>query len=806
MKNFRVAWFLLALLLISSPGGRITAGERIEMPQGVFYYQPAASVFGSEAIWTNPAALARFRIGGFQYLADYYDNKYAKNWGSVVTREGLGLSYRHIHNPDDEAYVDYILALAFPAGKKLFLGGSYQYFKQGEGIFDNRHFWNAGMLFRPGGYFSFGTVFSNLNRGKIGEDRTEIEQRYSFSYHPSSFDMTLSVDMFLATGTKVKNADYVYHAEFSPVKGLYVNGLLDSDRNFQIGIRANLRQYFVGSHYRADRRGNHRGTTVYVGATSHRQPSIMKDKVRRLSVSVSGSPSENPPDPIFGKSRTSLITTLLNIYRAAEDPSIGEMVIKLNRFALGFGQAQELREALSEFKSRGKRITCHISHPNNLAYYVGSVCDKILVPPVSQLNLVGLRAELTFFAGTLDKLGVDVDLMRIGDYKTAAERYTREEATEENREQVNRLLDDLFDQFVGDIAQGRGIPRDSMVSIIDRGPFTSEEAMQLGLVDGLSYVDEMKKSFLPSMPEISLHRYLSDTLINDNWRDDPVLAVVVAEGEVAFDQDGAGPFSESSDVTPGLMKKAFQRARSDRNIKGIVFRIDSPGGLALAGDEIYHTAAKTVEKKPMVVSMSNMAASGGYYIAMPAGDILANPATITGSIGIYGGKVDLSRLYDKIGLGKELYTRGKHAGMLTTMRPFTEDEREKYFSHLQAMYGHFVSLVAGNRNLTTDSVDNLARGRMWTGREALQNGLVDELGGVKRALDLTAEKLALESYKIEFLPRKRPLFLLPGKSLIDNVVGWLGFGSKASEVTASLVEPTVTEGILARMPFDINID
>ncbi len=806
MKGFKIVSVFLALLLPIVPGDRAAAGQRIEMPQGVFYYQPAASVFGSEAVWINPAGLAHFRIAGFQYLADYYDGKYVKSWGSVVSREGIGLSYRHIYNPDGEAYVDYIVALAVPTGKKLFLGGSYQYFKQGDPIFDNRHFWNLGLMFRSPGFFSFGAVYSNLNKGKINGDRTEVEQRYSLSYRPAEIDLTVSVDMFLATGTKVKNSDFVYHAEYSPLRGLYLNGLIDSDKNFEIGLRANLRQYFVGSRRRSDKNGNHRGTTVFVGGTSHRQPSLIKDKVRRLSVSLSGNPGENPPIPIIGKSRTSFVTTLLNIYRAADDPSVGEIVIKLNRLAMGFGRAQELREALAYFRARGKKITCHISHPNNLAYYVGSVCDRMLIPPVSQLNLVGLKAELTFFAGTLDKIGVNLDLLRIGDYKTAPERYTREAATEENRQQVNRLLDDLYDQFLSDISESRNIPRDSLAAIVDGGPYTSAEAIELGLVDGLSYADELDKNILSSMPEISLRRYLADTLINDSWREAPTLAVVVAEGEVTFNDDNFGPFSESADLTPALMTKAFKKAESDKNIKGIIFRIDSPGGWALAGEEIYHTAAKAAGKKPLVVSMANVAASGGYYIAMPASQILANAATITGSIGIYGGKADLSGLYEKVGVGKELYTRGKHAGMLTTMRPFTPEEREKYFSQLEAMYEHFVSLVADNRNLPADSVDTLGQGRVWTGREARNNGLVDRLGGIKQALDATAAKLELDDYKVEFLPRKRPWILLPGKSLLDTVTDFLGIGGQEATTGTAAPMMLATEGILTRMPFNIEID
>ncbi|UCE25134.1 MAG: signal peptide peptidase SppA [Candidatus Zixiibacteriota bacterium] len=806
IKQSRLIPFLIVLLFCGGSFTAAEAGERIVLPQGVFYYQPAASVFGSEATWINPAGLARYRIAGFQFMADYFDGKYAKNWGTVINREGLAISYRNIYNPNDENYVDYILAVGLPAGKRLSLGASHQYFKQGEGIFDNRHFWNVGLVLRPEGAFSFGAVFSNLNRGKVNDERTETEMRYSLSYRPQEYDLTVSVDMFLSTGTRLSNADYVYHAEFSPIKGLYVNGLIDSDKNLQIGVRANLRQYFVGARHRSDKDGNHRGTTAFVGATSKRQPSLVKDKVRRLSLGLSGRPSENPPDPVFGKHPTSFVRTLLEIYRAADDRSIGEMVVTLNRLGLGFARAQELREALQYFRSKGKTVICHISYPNNLAYYVGSACDSILIPPVSQLNLVGLRAELTFYAGTMEKLGIKADLMRIGKYKTAAEQYTRETATEENRRQVNRLLDDLFEQFVDGIARGRGVSIDSAAAIVDGGPYTSKEALELGLVDGLSYKDELKDNYLRGMPEITMRRYFADTVVQDCWREKPTLAIVVAEGDVAFDGGGIGPFAEPSDVTPGRMSRAFDRAGTEKSVNAVIFRINSPGGLALAGEEIYHAAMKASRKKPVVVSMANVAASGGYYIAMPASHIWADPATITGSIGIYGGKADLSGLYEKINLGKELYTRGRFAGMLTTMRPFTDEEREKYYSQMEAMYGHFVSLVSDNRQLTVDSVQSLAQGKVWTGREALDNGLVDRLGGLKEALDFTAKELGLDDYRVEILPRKRPLFILPGNRMLKSLAGFLGLGTGVQVDETSVSDHVVTDGILARLPFDIEIE
>jgi protease-4 len=691
-------------------------------------------------------------------------------------------------------------------GGALNAGVSYRHFGSGPGVYDNRHFWTLGLMGQRHGHFALAAVFSNLNRGRVNSERTAIEQRYSVAYRPVGRKLTLAADMFLSTENSLSEADFTYHVEYTPTPGLFLDAYVDSDRNFQVGFRANLLKYFVGAKSSFDRNGHNGRTTAYAGATNQRQPSLIPERPRRLTMAVSGRPAENPPQPVFGVRETPFVTLLATLYRAAEDPGIRELVIDLNDLSIGFGQAQELRRALADFKAAGKRIVCHISSPSNISYYVASAADSILIVPVSQLRLVGLRAELTFWAGTFDKLGVKLELLRVGKHKTSPETYTHKAASEENRRQVNRLLDDLYDQFVSDIAEGRRLLRDSVAKIIDNGPFTSAEALQFGLVDGLSYRDQVSRQFLSPMPEVSFTRYIEDTLLNDGWRAEPALAIVVVDGGIVPDGRRDHPLERSRGVKPSLLARALSRAAADRGVDGIVLRVDSPGGYALAGDEIWHHVVLAAGKKPVVVSMANVAASGGYYITTPASRIFANPATITGSIGIYGGKADLSGFYDKIELGKELFTRGRFAGMLSYTRPFSEMEREKYYSHLRAFYDHFVDLVAASRLLSVDSVDQLGRGRVWTGREAVASGLVDELGGVKRALDYMAAENGLEKYRVKLYPKRRPWFLLPGRSLLRSIASlFLGTGEVSDDLPIPLSLPE--EGALfTRMPFDLAIE
>jgi len=793
-------FLILPVILAAS-----AVGERVPIPEGVFYYQPSASVFGLEAVWVNPAGLGHFYPGGFQLMADYKDDKFAENWGSAVCRERLSIAFRKLDNTETD-FNEYVFAAGFPMGVKNTVGFSYRHFADGPGIYNNRHFWNIGLISRNFDKLSFSALWSNLNRGKIEGERTSMEQRYGLSYRPYGPKVTVSVDMFLSTENNIKEADYIYHAEYNPYPGLYVNAYVDSDKNFQIGFRTNLLKYFAGSKGGFNKHADHRGTTAFVGATAMKQASIIKEPARRLALGISGSTPENPPRPYWGHKATAFTTLVLGLYRAAADPLISEMVLDLKGLSLGLGQAQELREALKYFRNRGKKITCYLISPNNISYFIASAADRILIPPVCQLNLVGLRAELTFYAGTLEKLGARIDLMRIGDYKTAPERYTQTAATEENREQLNRILDEIYTKFVTGIAEGRNITPDSVRRIIDNGPFTSKEAIEYRLVDGLSYRDELSEKFLSRMPEVSFCRYHKDTLINDDWRTPPVLAVVVAEGDITYSENSLTEYQGGSKATPRLLSRAFKRAMNTPEVKGIVLRINSPGGLALASEDIYRSAQKAADCKPLLISMANVAASGGYYIAMPAERIYANPATITGSIGIYGGKLDLSGLYEKIDVGKELYTRGRYAGMLSNIRPFTDDEREKYFSHMQAFYDHYLELVSANRGLPVDSIDRLARGRVWTGEEARQNGLVDELGGLKTSLDYLAEQEHIKDYEVVIYPEKRPLFILPGGFLFRAIGNIFSTDDKPSGQLAEMLGVSESGEIYARMPYDITIE
>lgn len=805
MQKCRLTLSLLIALAIVVPQAFT---QEVPFPEDVFYYAPAATSFGPEAVWVNPAVLGPYKPSTFALMTDYADDDIFKSWGAVITRDGLGAAYRRINNDSGEDFKEYLFAGGFSLGSSLSLGGSYRYFSSGPSPYDNRHYWNIGVTSRGNSPFALGAVWSNLNKTALGGDDTEVIQRYSLGYRPHGNVVTLAVDALSSKITAEDDWTFIYHAQVIPTRGLYVEAFIDSDKNFQLGVRANLLEYFVGTQTNFDSDGDHRFTHLYLGATDAGQPSLLKAKPRRLSLGINGRLPENPIQTVFGARRLAFTDVLLGIYRAAKDESVSEMVLHLDNLSISLAQAQELREAMQWFRDQGKSVVSHITGPNNIAYYVACAGDSILIPPVSDLDLIGLRAELTFYAGTMEKLGIDADIVRIGDYKTAPEAFTRTFPSEENRQMTDRLLDDLYSQFITGISEGRGMDPETVRAVIDGGPYTSVEALDLGLVDGLSYRDRLTPDkFLTPIPEISFRGYQADTLLNDGWPPLPEIAVVYAEGEIrSADGIDPDPFRGDEDnVTPPLMEGAFGQALANPQAKAIVFRVDSPGGSALASDDIFHDAELADEQKPIAVSMGNLAASGGYYMAMAGRRIFADPATITGSIGIYGGKPVLEELYDKIDLGKALFTRGEHAGMMTFMRPFTENERERFFHLMVAFYDHFIGLVADNRNLPADSIDELGRGRVWTGQAGMINGLVDELGGLKQAIDYTALQAGLKEYRIVRYPERRRLFDLPDIPLLGPLGRLVGLTEEQTATVAPPIEPLPEGELLARLPYNIYI-
>jgi protease IV len=493
------------------------------------------------------------------------------------------------------------------------------------------------------------------------------------------------------------------------------------------------------------------GIAVLVSAFRKGEPSI-RDK-SLLTLRVAGSlPDYTPDDPFkkyFGGPDQSLTGLVMQFKKAKADKRIKAILLDIDLSGVGWGKAEEIREAIADFRSAGKPVYAYLEFGLNKEYYIASACDKIYVPPPGELFINGLAADVMFFRGSLDKLGIYPDIYQIGKYKSAGDTFTQKSMTDAHREFINSLLDDLYSRYVNTIAQARHKTPDEIRALIDNAPYSAAQAKASGLIDESAYRDDLEKQIKATLgykesdtftPVRGVdYRDVSPESLGLNKGDR--IAVIYATGDIGSGSSANSPSGDQS-IGSDTLSKAMRDAAADKSIKAIVLRVDSPGGSGLASDIIWHAVEAANQKKPVVVSMSDVAASGGYYISAAASKIIAEPSTITGSIGVVAGKPVMRGFYDWLGISNEYVLRGKTAGMFRETEKFSDDERAKFEDWIKTTYYQdFVPKVAKGRNKDAQSIDSVGQGRVWTGAQAKDRGLVDEFGGLDRAIEV-AKQLA----------------------------------------------------------------
>ena len=473
------------------------------------------------------------------------------------------------------------------------------------------------------------------------------------------------------------------------------------------------------------------------------------------------------PLPMFESQSPATVADLWSMLRQAEkDGHIKAILLEPRGLGAGWAKLDELRAGIRQFKKSGKPVYAYLRNPGAREYYLATAADRIYFNPEDMLDLKGLRAELSFYRKTLDKLGVEMEIEHAGKYKNAADSYVRNEATPETREVIGAMLDQLFGHLVESIATARKLAPERVKALIDEGPFLDRAALSAKLIDGLLYEDqvrdEIKKELKGQALERLSHRdYLRSAAFGGGEQGNNKIALVVGEGAITRAAGDADPFSNEEGIRSGPFMRLLRQVRDDASIKGVVLRVNSPGGDAIASDEILHEVKLLSKRKPLVISMSDVAASGGYYIAMTGDPVVAYPNTITGSIGVIYGKVNLEGLYGKLGINTEIIKRGKNADFDTSAHPMSEAARKKLREGIASTYQAFLERVAEGRKRKVGDIEPLAQGRVWMGAQAKGNGLVDEMGGLDRAIELVREKAKIpagERIQLAPFPRKRTLF------------------------------------------------
>jgi protease-4 len=492
-----------------------------------------------------------------------------------------------------------------------------------------------------------------------------------------------------------------------------------------------------------------------------------------LVVKIEGDVPEQIPPDISGQllgepQRQTLIPLIRNIEKAAADSRITGIVLKPARLTLGWAKLQQLRRSLEEFQSKGKKLTAVLDVAGTREYYLASAADRIYLAPAGILDVKGMRAEVMFFKDGLAKLGIQADMERIGRYKNFPDQFTDSRMSDAFREATTSMLDSIYGNFIQTIAESRGKPADEVRALIESGPFEPERAAAAGLVDELLYEDQVLEQLEKDSQGIPFHKiafaeYRRVPASEAGLEGDERIAVVYAVGSITSGKDEFDPLLSGKTLGSETMAEVLETVSKDDSIKGVLVRIDSPGGDAFASDAIWRRMNLLREKKPLVFSMSDTAASGGYYLAMTGDPIVAEPGTLTGSIGIIFGKLNLKGFYDKLGIYKEVIPRGQFSRMDSDYGPYSPQERERVRALMNDFYQDFIQKVGTARKMTPEEVDRLAQGRVWTGEQAQQNGLVDEIGGFSRALELLKEKAGIAASAhvelVEF-PRRKSLWEL----------------------------------------------
>lgn len=510
---------------------------------------------------------------------------------------------------------------------------------------------------------------------------------------------------------------------------------------------------------------------------------VKPKKVRLAHIAIKGDLPESPGQmTLFGDLGTDLRKTIARLDKAAEDDRIAGIIIEIRPAALARGKLNELSEAIHRVRDSGKKVYAQVESVIGSQYVLATACDEIVMPESGMILIPGIHAEMGYYKDLLENIGVEADFLHVGEAKGAAEPFTRRSMSEPVKKNMTALIDDLFDQMITKIATNRGLKVDEVRVQVDKGMLRPKEALDAGLIDRMVYPDEFRESltkeydadklvyvmnyakkkidsdFSGPMGMIKLFQAILGGGDGDGSDKGPKIAIVYAVGPIMSGKSEDNPFAGQM-MGSDTIVKALHEAADDEAVKAIVLRVNSPGGSALASDLIWR-ATQTTEK-PIVASMGDVAGSGGYYISMGADRIVAEPGTITGSIGVVGGKMNLSGLYDKIGITTDVISRGKNSSIFSPTSNFTESEREAVSGMMHDVYRIFTTKAAEGRGMPLEKLEALAGGQIYTGRDAKRNGLVDQLGTLKDAIQLAKQLAGIdpdEKAKLKILPEQENPF------------------------------------------------
>jgi len=714
--------------------------------------------------FANPANLAvqNSTEHRFYWSTDGVDASSFNNWGYFMGTRGFGFGVQR--QEFGGAHVtDYRLALAGGRPDRM-IGLAYSWASGDKEAFGRERLLTLATMHRPCKYFSGGFI------GNLSMESGWNEAILEIGVRPlGNSKLTLFADGAIQRGMKFSDAPWSAGAAVEVVPGIALTGRYFESEAFTIGFAFNLGIGGAGGQTHFDSDQNHSYYTYHVRLGNVRPsfiPYIAEKEKRYTKFSMKGK-VDYLKYVLFDGKTIRFMEVLQNIRAAYRDPRVGVIALNLSGMKIRPEHAWEIREELAKAQSVGKRVVIFFDNANMTGYHLASVADKIVMDPEGSLMLGGFAMGKTYFKGTLEKLGLGFDEWRFFKYKSAAEVLSRDKMSDADREQYQAYVDDRYESMRDEVCKSREMPLMLFDNLIDeQGYFRSSVALEAGLVDTLarwSDIDKVLKNlFGAKYRGLAATRLLDNALPQENWGQNPQVAVVYGLGECAMD----------SGIRARWLEKQFLKLEKNKNVKAVVFRVDSPGGDGLASDLVAEALRKCAAQKPVIISQGQVAGSGGYWISMYGDKILAGPNTITGSIGVIGGWIYDKGIGDKLGMTSDHVKRGKHAdlgfgiglpftGISIPARNLNEDEYAKMEKIIREFYRGFVAKVADGRNLSIDFVGEIAQGHFYSGLDGKELGLVDEIGGMMTAIAMARHEAGMtldEEFELVEIPENKGLF------------------------------------------------
>lgn len=705
-----------------------------------------AHSYGSRSLFINPAAIAyENELNGTALLNSF-------TYGSTFNHQSefslsssygyFGFGYERL-SQDNQPFSRYQLGLSYGISPELFWGTRFSTTTSDISSLSGNFSWDVGFQYRPSSFISLGLLVTEINQSTINGITSPINYNFAIVMRPLSW-LTLSSDVETPSDKFFKNWGYQTTLAIEPIRGLSFNSGFQKDHRFQVGLQLDLNRASLFSVVNPSPKTAIRNTsTSYtLGFQTAAKPfATVLNQSEELRIVLDESLSEEGRENSFlVKGKPSLLEVLDSISKAGRNPIIHTINVQLKSFPLGLGAAEELTDVLFKAREQGKTVNVFLSSAKTKEYLIASAATNIYLEPSGDIALLGPRIGKYFAKGTLDKIGIEGEFLARGEYKSAPETFTRKESTLQSKEATQHELKQIEKGLLSIFQKTRNITNSQWEKLLKYAVFSSTDALREKLIDKIGSFNDFNSQKASGTYFDQSTSFASKSLNLPNR-----IAIITLDGGIMESRNRLLSVTGQSQVTPKSVEPLIRKAVSDNRTKAIVLRVSSPGGEVLASEQIASLIAEAKSKKPLIVSMGDVAASGGYYISAPANTIFANNLTLTGSIGVFLGKFNLAKLFSKIDLKKEIIGTGPYFAIDSEHKAWTPDEKAIMNRRLNQFYESFVNYVARSRNISTETAEKAAKGRVWLGNESVELKIVDRVGGMMDAIETAKEKTGLST-------------------------------------------------------------